>query len=703
MKMQAARIILWGNLPIQRSSIPEALADLSSWPRVDKKAMSDTRAAAYDRQVEAIREFVEEPDTSLKEIAKRTGVHREQLYRLLNRCLTTHEDGRIYGYRGAIPHKHLKEYARTDIVRASKPRGKGGAAGAMQQCLRNHPAIARWLAKEAKMRERPLRPGEMREVRKGLRSLHREFLKRLRESHVSPSEWPFNRDEMGLRSFQEYFLSDRAKHPECDEELDSTPGKVGNGRTDDAVEEKPPPALRPFDSVQFDGHKLDLRVTLSFKDQLGLETLVELTRIWILVCLDVVSRAVLGYSIVYAPEYNSDDVARSFQSCFGPHKGPKFTIPGMSIREGGGFPNGVFDQAQFPAWKWFQYDSAKANLAHASLERLTEIIGSFVKSGRLGEPDDRAFMERFFAVLARFGLHRVAGSTGSSPSDLVRELADVGSNLRLLISTDEVEQVVECLLGDYNGEANNGLNGRTPLGVMRYHFEKPGVHYRQLPTTKRRELIFLQSAVIKRVAGKSSPCISFGGEPYTSNVLSSKPGLLGKSLRIYYNIHDIRQLQAFFDDGAELGVLLAPRSWRQTPHSLRQRQEIHRLRRLGKLNYRDGQDAVEAYAAYKRKLAKHHKKAASSLAALNQTAAMAQANLEAQAARPPTDQPEPAPSPPPNPATSAGSPMATASPAAPAAPTSQDSPDPTAPISEGRKPTAPVKPVPLSVRRTFTF
>lgn len=683
--MKAARVVLWGNLAIRRSAIPETLADLSSWATVDKSALSPPAAAVYERQVEAIRLFVEQPDLPIADILKQTGVHREQLYRLLNRCLKTHTDGRIYGFRGAIAYAHLKEYERTQKVKPSKLQAKGGAAGALKQLLRNLPDIATWLAKEARIRDRSLKPGEMREIHKGVRSLHREFLKRLRTAGVREDEWPFNRDEQGLRSFQEYFYSGAAKALDGDEG-DAAPGKVA--LEEPALEKQGPPAMWPFDTVQFDGHKLDIRVTLSFKDQLGLETLVELTRIWVLVCLDVVTRAVLGYSIVYATEYDSDDIARALQSCFGDHKGPTFSIPGMAIRPEGGFPNGLFEEAKYPGWRWFQFDSARANLANATLERLTDIVGCFVRSGRLGEPDDRAFMERFFAMLAKHGLHRLAGSTGSSPDDLIRELADVGSDLRLLISTDELEQVIECLLGDHNGESKTGLNGRTPLQAMRHFFAKPGGRFRQLPSIKRQQLIFLQEARLIPVRGKTNPYINFSSVRYTSDVLSTKSGLVGKKLRIYFNSQDIRHVKAFFEDGAELGTLIASRSWRRTPHSLRQRQEIQRLVRLGKLHYREGDDAIEAYVNHKRKLAKTNKRAASSLAELAKTVEMAeQYTAESRAAE-------------------------VAMPASPSPPAAAAGCEPVLPpLSsqsntgnvETRTPTLPVKPKPLSARRTFTF
>jgi hypothetical protein len=297
----------------------------------------------------------------------------------------------------------------------------------------------------------------------------------------------------------------------------------------------------------------------------------------------------------------------------------------MSVRAGGGIPSEAFELAQHPGWRWFQFDSAKANLANATLERLSNIVGCYVHSGRLGEPDDRAFIERFFATLARFGLHQVPGTTGSSPQDPVRALG-AATQLQRLMTVDELEQVIEVMLGDYNGEAHGGLGGRTPMEAMQYWLRRPGALFRQLPAWKRRHFVFLQEARIMTVVGGQPgvrPHVNFERVRYTSDVLASKPELCGKDLRVYFNIKDIRQLEAFFMDGAELGPLIAARSWRTTPHSLRQRREILRLAHLNQLHYREGEDAVEAYALYKRRQAASDKRAANALAKLGQAAAMA--------------------------------------------------------------------------------
>jgi putative transposase len=143
-------------------------------------------------------------------------------------------------------------------------------------------------------------------------------------------------------------------------------------------------------------------------------------------------------------------------------------------------------------------------------------------------------------------------------------------------------------------------------------------YLRTLPRVVRQNLCLLQEARIVTIKGSIAtglrPHINFLEVRYTNDILSSSPGLIGKKLRIYFDVRDIRSVKAFFEDGAELGVLSAARPWCYSPHSVRVRQEIFRLKRKGKLNYREGDDPVEAWEKYKRSQAKTNKRAATDLA-----------------------------------------------------------------------------------------
>ncbi|MBE3556677.1 MAG: hypothetical protein IMW91_06360 [Firmicutes bacterium] len=54
------------------------------------------------------------------------------------------------------------------------------------------------------------------------------------------------------------------------------------------------PIVRPFERVQFDGHRLDVAITVRFVTPEGDYITRPLNRIWLLTVCDVATRAILG-------------------------------------------------------------------------------------------------------------------------------------------------------------------------------------------------------------------------------------------------------------------------------------------------------------------------------------------------------------------------------------------------------------------------
>lgn len=603
---------IFGKAPFSRASIPEILADFELLPTVDESAFAPEVRAAYKNNLEAYRLFVVEKSVPLRQIKNLTGVDPKQLYRLLTRVLVKADDGRIQGLRGLIPFKHMKEYERCVVVKATSVLFTKNASGAMGQLLKKHPPLESWVRKNVRLRNKPLRKGEFREVKKSVRSLHQSFLKKCTEVGVQDDEYPFNQDMLGFRSFQalvkKITLEQEGSHRKADDQI-----AVVAAQPDQDYERWPVGNI-PFKLVQFDGHKIDVRLTLVIEDPFGMQTVIEIARVWILVVKDVCTKCILGYHLALGVEYNKDDVAEAIQAAIVPHRRMNLTIPGLVMKEGGGFPNEVQPELEYHRLSWFHYDTAKSHIAHDSLDRLADVLGCWTMSGRLGEPDDRAIIERFFGLLEEF-FHQVPGTTGSKPSDPVRRLGDVGKDLSRLMTLEELAQLIEVVIGNLNGEVSSALGGRTPLQAMRYHTSKPEFLIQTLPVSRRHQLFLLKEATIKVIRGaKTVPHINFEGVRYTSDLLERRHELVGTSLRIYYIARDIRTIHAFFEDGSELGILLASRQWRKTPHSLRLRKEILRNIRLGLLRVGPGDDPIEAYVRKKRKEATESKRAGNSIA-----------------------------------------------------------------------------------------
>ena len=606
------RALVFGALEFDRKSIPPELKALETWPTVDHSALDASRRQTYLQRAEAVRLFVLSNDLPLVEIELRTGVSRRGFARLFARCIARHADGRIQGFRALIPHTRVKRYTRTAPVLVGAT--GSNTSGAFVQLLARYPSIAKWLERAAKQRSQAT--NGRREVRQRLKGIHKSFLDKCRELNITAAEYPFNRDYQAKRSLAAYLrrLRDVSFYTAA---ADAGARHVGRAWPSD-IETMKKPVTRPFEAVEFDGHKIDVRLAVRVLDPFGFEIVYEIGRIWILVIIDVSTRAALGYVLALGLEYTKDDTVQAIQAALTPHRQRELKIPGLTYRPEGGFPSEVVPELAYACWEWFRCDNAKAHVSEHTLACLTEVIGTWPDLGPIGDPNARSYIERFFGLLAQHMAHRLPGTTGSNPQDLCRVLGDPGSDTRLLVTLDEIEDMVDVMMSDYNGEPHDGLGGRTPLEAIRYFVAKQSTPVRTLAQARRNDVVLLQESRVVPVKGSAArgvrPHINFHGARYSSDVLSGNAALIGKRLRIYFDSRDLRRVRAYFENGEELGVLMAARPWCFTAHSLRVRKEILRLRSLGKLSYREGDDAVEAWANYRRKQAAFSKRAARDLA-----------------------------------------------------------------------------------------
>jgi hypothetical protein len=656
--------LAFGQAKFSRTSIPESLQDLSTWPTVDITALSAHDQEVFKARSEAIALFVEDTHLSLKEIHRRTGIRSSVLYRLLERCCNKHADGRIYGFRGAVPYLHLKQYERLQKL-PSTPENSG-LSGAFNQLLQRYPSVE--TALKSILRKRNKKNGGRHEGRRAFAKIHKDFLDACRAAGIGAHEYPFTQKLLGSRSLSTYIKK------RLDRDFEAAAAAAGADKTKRAMSEQSataPAATKAFEAVEFDGHKVNLRLTVRIRDPLGMETLLEMNRIWILPVIDIVTRVIIGYGLGLGKEYNKDDVANALQNALAPFQPREYKIPGLKIRPGGGFPSSVLPSTQYACWDWFRFDGARCHIAHDTLERLTQVVGCWTDNGPAAEPDERPFVERFFLTLAKNLSHRLPGTTGSDPWAIERVLNDPDGDISLLLELEELEELIEVVVADYNGEPHGGLGWRTPLEALQFHMQTEGGFLRTLPSAARANLCLLQEARTVFIRGDLHagvrPHVNFSNVAYTNAALANSPGLIGKPLRIYYDVRDIRVMKAFFEDGSEAGRLIAAKPWCFTPHSLRVRQEIFRLKRERKLTFSDDDDPVDAWYAYKRDKAKSSKRAAGELAKHQHT-------LAAAAAIPPV-------------------------------PTQPDTQNPAKPVAPSPAPASstPPQPKPLGIKRTLTF
>ncbi|TAM16921.1 MAG: integrase [Pandoraea sp.] len=592
--------------------------DVATWPTVAYTEFDHGTQRTFEARMQALVRYAH--GESLRQIEQSTGVNRRQLYRWLERALSPHPDGRPFGFRALVSYVRIAEYVRLSPVQIQGERGSCGAAGALSQLFERYPRLAAWLLLQVKQRrvllEQINADGRMRTRLRGLQPLHDEFLRQCRAVGLTAADYPFNTAGRAVRSLSQRLKAEMLRSFGAAARSAGASHMKGLPRGDDGS--GGPAATRPYQVVEFDGHRLDIRLKVVVRDPLGFEHEFEIERVWLLVIIDVCTRVVLAYHLVMAREYSRYDVIKTVEKALEPHRTRVFTIEGLGYGPQDGFASQRMPELSYVTWEWMKLDNAKANLANETLTALCEFVGCLADAGPMYSPDERPYIERFFGTIASRLSSRLPGYTGSDPRDLRRALADPKGNLRLYVSLDELEELVEYAIARYNGTPHSGLNNATPLEAIEYFVRGKQTVVTWLAEHRRRTLCLMQSArrcpVRAYLDQGVRPHINLHGVRYTSDVLATSAHLIGKRLLIYMNADDLRCVRAFLPDGTELGVLDAQGAWRVVPHNLKLRQEIRRQRDKRRGGTLVEANPIEAYVQEKFAQAKKTRKAATELA-----------------------------------------------------------------------------------------
>jgi len=543
------------------------------------------------------------------------GISRRNVGKQIRRCLEMADDGRMFGFRALRLNSRTKKYSVKIIMGGGKlPRGFSGRFMALQE---RYPHIfERVLALYLKRNENV----KIHESRIPILKLHMQFLGWLREAGVMPNEYPFVCRYASLRTMSAYLKKQWKSN--MVQAVAARVGAKAARELHDGENRAPTDApLKPYQRVYLDGHKIDAFFTIRVTSPTGIEVDVVLDRLWIIVVIDHGSRAILGYFLCLEKEYSSDDVLESMNRSIVPWKRRELTIPGLEYMDGAAFPSGLRPELAYATWTEAWLDGAKANLANAVRTAQTTTIGGDLNVGPPGMPERRYIIERFFRTLASSGFQRLPSTTGKNPADGRRNDPEDRA-LRFDIRLEEMEQVIDVLLANYNVTSHNSLFGRTPIEVLTSYVESGGTIV-QVPEDKRESFSLSIGRYKRTVVGKPSngkrPHIEFEGVTYHSSLLSKSPALCGERLTILVNKNDLRVVKAFRADGSDFGKLTANGYWGVTPHDLRTRKAIMKLKIRKLFTWLAGQDPIAAYMNYLESKAQGRKRERGRLAKLKRS------------------------------------------------------------------------------------
>lgn len=562
--------------------LKQNLQQVDKWPDVLEDNLKDEHKVVFNQRKRAIKDYLES-DKKLTTICSEHGLVKSNFYRLLHRCLQIHPDGSPYGFRALIP------YYRVKAEKLNK----------FQALIAKYPALKETLENDYYNRRKK---NELKEFNMSYKIIHQRFIQKCISIGIDLNEYPLNTKSKAKKSVERYlnsladkhFVSSAARHGNDAEMKAKNTGGV-------YTENNLNTSIRPFERVEFDGHKIDASIALIYTTPEGDEVIEAINRIWILSIIDVATRSILGYHLCLNQEYSSDDVLMCIRNAIKPWKPKQLTIPDLNYSKDAGFPSYLISEVQYGIWDEFCYDNAKANLANIVQENLKEFIGCSINIGPVATPVRRPFIERFFKTLELNGFQRLVSTTGNSLKDPRRRKNSEQIAVDYEIHVGHIEEITDILIAEYNNTPHTSLNGLTPLQVMQQRINK-GIYVTTLPIEKRDEFLFFTMKVNRVIRGDISkgirPFINFEGARYVSDILVNTYSLVGKKITLIINVDDIRFVKAFLEDGSELGILTATGKWGFNHHGLRERKAINRLKNSGEIHIPVGEDPIEIYHRY---------------------------------------------------------------------------------------------------------
>lgn len=572
-------------------------ADPETWPTPDEGALEGNRRTQYLDRKQGVRMYLMgESDEAIK---KCCGVGSKQIYRLIReRCIETHPDGRIYGWRGLVPGSRIKPYTRKKRIRVDS--FGYGAAGAMKTILDLHPEL------RSKFEKRILnapRGDELAAAKRPRQAHWKWFLDELRKlGYEQRQEWPFNTSSNGYGSVCRFIDKVLAANPKKAARVTGGPELEKKLASGDGVDR---PVQKAFQRVEMDAHKLDGRFCVMIPQANGGFVARIIYRIWVIVILEVVSRAVLGYYLSTGREVSKDDVMRAIKKALTRWYRRKLAFSDTAYADGAALPSALSDEFLGVCWDETSVDGALAETCTHVRQVLKDAVGSTLLSPDEGfasrrSKDDRPFVETFFRRLGSAGFQRLTNTTGGKPSGKQgRNPEDVAVTSQF--QWEYAEELLDVLIANYNATPHTSLGYRSPLEYLKFIDSSHGTELRYAdPSAVEGILSYRKKCRVKGgIKQGRRPYVNFDGARYSNETLGQRFDLVDKFIWVVNHLEDDARIAlASTLDGQKLGVVRAQPPWHKLPHSLRVRKAINSGVRSRMLFIASGADAVETFIEF---------------------------------------------------------------------------------------------------------
>ncbi|WP_454694668.1 hypothetical protein [Achromobacter aegrifaciens] len=568
--------------------------DLALWPTPEVGGLDDGARQHYLAKRAAVALYLS--GVAPKQIKDETGFGARYAYKLIReRCLQLHPDGKIYGWRALISNLTIKKYTRNKPIRIDN--FGGGGAGALGFLLSREPALNEaFTAFILTSRSN----STLVEIKRTPKRFHAWFLDHLRGlGYEARGEWPFSTASRGYFSVRRHVQGILAANPRALAMSQGGPDLVKKLQSGDGVER---PVERFMQRVEMDAHKIDARLCVAIPRGDGSYQEKIIHRLWVVVIIEVMSRAVLGYYLSLRKEVSADDVLRAIKCALTHWPLRPVNFSDTAYKEGAGMPSTIHHDLVGLCWDEISVDGALAETCSSVKSRLRDVVGAVVLDpknsfSKARRKDDRPFIESFFRNLSSKGVQRLSNTTGAKLAD--RRGTDperVALNSRF--QYEYMEELLATLVANYNASEHTGIGGRTPIAYARFLFDHSKCHPRKVDPESVATFFSVRKQCIVRGGAKvgRAPYVEFYNARYTNTTLQNRHDLVGKPIWVIcHKEDDCRVARAATSNGQPLGVLRAAPPWHRTPHSLSVRAAIVQATARGQFSVPPRGDAIVSF------------------------------------------------------------------------------------------------------------
>lgn len=528
------------------------------WQEVPVEVIPENSLDLYKKRKEAVDMYID--GYKLSDIELKTGILHNRLPSLINKCIGISESG-VTGYSALIPNI----------------RRRTSGVGNFSRLLKEHPELEEFIDGNYFGNKKYTLEKNM-----NLTTLHEKFLLECLRIGIQQHEYPFNTENRGYVSLCKYIqkLKSENINKQAKRENANAMQKIystGLGKRHAYN------ALAPFNTVQIDGHIIDMIYNIEIVNNDGTINKTIATRAWLIAVIDVATRCILGYSVSQEFTYNQYDVIEALKNSITPHQEIKLNIRGLKYPPNGGYYSLAYPELKYALFDTIMLDNAKSHLADNTIRKIVDDLKSAINFGSVATPETRGIIERFFGSLETRGFHKLPSTTGSNINDLKRKEPEATS-IKYDITYDEITELLEILIAEYNNTPNSGIDNLSPLECMRKKIFEAGM----TPTMADETMISVVEKLNFRTdtrkvvggtkAGKRA-YINFMGTEYRSNKLALTGNYIGQTITIIYNPKDISTVEAYTSDGLFIDTLVARGEFGTKSHSVKTRKNATKFAR----------------------------------------------------------------------------------------------------------------------------